>query len=37
MTRFHGAIALLFLAITGVSDVVLRWLNRRYSAGVRRA
>lgn len=34
---FYLAVALLFLAITAGSDVVLRWLNRRYSVGVRRA
>ena len=34
---FYVVVAGLFLLITAVSDVVLRWLNRRYSAGVRRA
>ncbi|MDX1432864.1 MAG: ABC transporter permease [Gammaproteobacteria bacterium] len=34
---FYLVVALLFLVITGVSDVGLRWLNRRYSVGVRRA
>ena len=29
--------ALLFLVITGVSDIGLRWANRRFSVGVRRA
>ncbi len=33
---FYFVVALLFLAITGVSDVGLRWVNRRYSVGVRR-
>jgi arginine/ornithine transport system permease protein len=34
---FFLVVALLFLVITAASDVVLRWLNRRYSVGVRRA
>ena len=34
---FYLVVALLFLVITGVSDVGLRWMNRRYSVGVRRA
>ncbi|MDX1529752.1 MAG: ABC transporter permease [Gammaproteobacteria bacterium] len=34
---FFMVVALLFLVITGVSDIGLRWLNKRYSAGVRRA
>ena len=34
---FYLAVALLYLVITGVSDIVLRWLNKRYSAGVRTA
>lgn len=34
---FYLVVAILFLVITGVSDIGLRWLNRRYSAGVRRA
>jgi arginine/ornithine transport system permease protein len=34
---FYLVVALLFLVITGVSDVLLRWAERRYSAGVRRA
>lgn len=33
---FYLIVALLFLVITGVSDVLLRWAERRYSAGVRR-
>jgi len=27
----------LFLIITGISDVGLRWLDKRYSVGVRKA
>ena len=34
---FFLVVALLFLLITGVSDLGLRWANRRYSVGVRRA
>ncbi len=34
---FFLVAALLYLVITGVSDVGLRWLDRRYSVGVRRA
>lgn len=34
---FFLVVAMLFLVITGVSDIGLRWLNRRYSVGVRRA
>jgi arginine/ornithine transport system permease protein len=34
---FFFVVAMLFLVITGVSDVGLRWLNRRYTVGVRRA
>ena len=34
---FYLLVAFLFLLITGVSDLALRWLERRYSAGVRRA
>ncbi len=34
---FYFAVAVLYLIITAVSDVGLRWLDRRYSAGVRRA
>ena len=33
---FYLYVLLLFLLITAVSDVVLRWLNRRYTVGVRR-
>lgn len=32
---FFLVVAVLYLLITGVSDVGLRWLNRRYSVGVR--
>ena len=32
---FFMVVAVLYLLITGVSDVCLRWLNRRYSVGVR--
>jgi arginine/ornithine transport system permease protein len=34
---FHLLVAILFLVITGVSDLGLRWLGRRYSVGVRKA
>lgn len=34
---FFLAVAILYLVITAVSDVGLRWVNRRYSVGVRRA
>lgn len=34
---FYFVVALLFLVITGVSDVGLKWMNRRYSVGVRKA
>jgi arginine/ornithine transport system permease protein len=34
---FYFVVALLFLSVTTVSEIGLRWLNRRYSAGVRRA
>ena len=33
---FYCVVAFLFLIITGVSDVGVRWLDRRYSVGVRR-
>jgi len=33
---FYFAVAMLFLVITAVSDFGLRWLDRRYSRGVRR-
>lgn len=32
---FYLVVAALFLVVTAVSDVGLRWLNRRYSMGVR--
>ena len=34
---FSLLVALLYLLITAASDVGLRWLDRRYSLGVRRA
>lgn len=34
---FYCVVAILFLVITGISDVGLRWLNKRYSVGVRKA
>jgi arginine/ornithine transport system permease protein len=34
---FYCVVAFLFLVITGISDVGLRWLDKRYSVGVRRA
>jgi len=34
---FFCVVAFLFLIITGVSDVGLRWLDKRYSFGVRKA
>ena len=34
---FFFVVALLYLAITAASDVGLRWLNKRYSVGVREA
>ncbi|MDJ0830246.1 MAG: ABC transporter permease [Desulfobacterales bacterium] len=34
---FYCVVAFLFLVITGVSDVGLRWLDKRYSVGVRKA
>ena len=33
---FFLIVAILFLCITGISDIGLRWLNRRYSVGVRK-
>jgi histidine transport system permease protein/arginine/ornithine transport system permease protein len=30
-------VLLIYLLITATSDVALRWLDRKYSAGVRRA
>ncbi|MGF1611847.1 MAG: ABC transporter permease [Kiloniellales bacterium] len=34
---FYFVVAIIFLAITAVSQVALSWLDRRYSVGVRRA
>ena len=34
---FFVVTLLIYLVLTAVSDVGLRWLNRKYSAGVRRA
>ncbi len=34
---FYFVVAILYLIITAVSDVGLRWLDRRYSIGVRKA
>ena len=34
---FYFVVAVLYLIITAVSDVGLRWLEKRYSVGVRRA
>ncbi len=34
---FYCVVAFLFLIITGVSNIGVRWLDRRYSVGVRRA
>ena len=34
---FFCVVAFLYLIITGVSDLGLRWLDRRYSVGVRKA
>ena len=34
---FYCVVAFLFLIITGVSNVGLKWLDRRYSVGVRKA
>ncbi len=34
---FYFVVAVLYLVITAVSDVGLRWLDKRYSVGVRRA
>ena len=33
---FFLVVALMFLCITGLSDLGLRWANRRYSVGVRK-
>jgi His/Glu/Gln/Arg/opine family amino acid ABC transporter permease subunit len=34
---FFLVVAFLYLLITGISDIGIRWLDRRYSVGVRRA
>lgn len=34
---FYCVVAFLFLVITGISDIGLRWLDKRYSVGVRKA
>lgn len=34
---FFCVVAFLFLIITGISDLGFRWLNKRYSVGVRKA
>ena len=34
---FYLLVAILFLVITGISDIGLRWVERRYSVGVRKA
>jgi arginine/ornithine transport system permease protein len=34
---FFCVVALLFLVITGVSDIGIRWVDKRYSVGVRKA
>jgi arginine/ornithine transport system permease protein len=34
---FYCVVAFLFLIITGVSNIGVRWLDRRYSVGVRKA
>ena len=33
---FFMVVALMFLSITGLSDLGLRWANRRFSVGVRK-
>ena len=33
---FYLVVALMYLCITGISDIGLRWANRRYSVGVRK-
>ena len=33
---FYLVVALMFLCITGISDIGLRWANRHYSVGVRK-
>ncbi len=34
---FMIAVLFIYLVITGISDLILRWVDRRYSAGVKRA
>lgn len=34
---FMLAVLVIYLIITGVSDLILRWIDRKYSAGVRKA
>lgn len=34
---FYFVVAMLYLVITAVSDIGIRWLNKRYSVGVREA
>ena len=34
---FYCVVAFLFLIITGISDVGVRWMDRRYSVGVRKS
>jgi len=34
---FYCVVAFLYLLITGVSDIGIRWLDKRYSVGVRKA
>ena len=34
---FFFVVLLIYLVLTAISDVGLRWLDRRYSAGVRRS
>jgi histidine transport system permease protein/arginine/ornithine transport system permease protein len=34
---FMVAVLVIYLIITGVSDLILRWVDRKYSAGIRRA
>lgn len=34
---FMIAVLVIYLVITGISDLLLRWVDRRYSAGVKRA
>ncbi len=34
---FMIAVLLIYLVITGISDLFLHWVDRRYSSGVKRA